>query len=216
VAGANEVGYHYKNVNYERDFQVDLINDFALANAGCCCPKCRNKMSTAYGIEVGHIFKLGKFMSEKMGAYFLNSNGANESITMGCYGIGLGRLLAAVIERSHDDKGIIWPFTIAPYQVYLCALSLNQPEIAAASEDLYNKLIEAGITVLFDDREESAGIKFNDADLMGMPIRLTISKRTLKQDSVEFKFRYEKNSQLVPLEKLISFIQEMIAEQSAS
>lgn len=175
VAGANKPDRHLRNVNYPRDFSVDLLADIAQARAGEECPKCRGKLSSAHGIEVGHIFKLGTFISQKLGALFTDQNGVSQPIVMGSYGIGLGRLLAAIIEHSRDGKGIIWPLSIAPYHIYLCPLHFENPQVAAEAEKLYADLETEGVEVLFDDRRESPGVKFNDADLLGIPIRVTIS-----------------------------------------
>ncbi len=216
VVGANKPGYHLKNANYHRDFEADFVADIALTCAGDSCPKCGGKLYSARGIEVGHIFKLGTFVSEKMGALFLAHDGISKAITMGCYGIGLGRLLAAVIEQSHDDKGIIWPASIAPYQVHLCPLSLGKSEVLSVTEDIYNSLQENGIETLYDDRDESAGIKFNDADLRGMPLRLTISQRTLKQQSIELKRRTDNDSCLIALKDVVNEIQNALLKKSAS
>ena len=199
VAGANKPGYHLKNVNYPRDFQVALLTDIALAKSGDNCPKCTGKLSSTHGIEAGHVFKLGTFLSEKFGAFFLDGNGTPKPIVMGCYGIGLGRLLAAIVEQSHDNKGIIWPLSVAPYQVYLCPLHLDNPEVSSAAEKVYQELQKRGIEVLFDDRNDSPGVKFNDADLLGIPLRLTLSPRTLQSRSVEAKWRTKKEAQLLPL-----------------
>jgi len=210
VAGANKPDTHFRNVNYPRDFKVDLIADIAKARAGEECPKCGGKLSSARGIEVGHIFKLGTFLSEKLEAFFIDTNGVSHPIVMGCYGIGLGRLMAATVEHSHDDKGIIWPSAIAPYHIYLCPLYQENPQVAATAEKLYAELEVQGLEVLFDDREESPGVKFNDADLLGIPIRVTISPRTLEKNSVEIKKRTEKKSELVPLEGVIAGLKELI------
>ena len=209
IAGANKPDTHLRNVNYPRDFRTDLAADIALARAGEGCPKCGGKLSSAHGIEVGHIFKLGTFISQKLGALFVDPNGVSHPIVMGSYGIGLGRLLAAVIEHSHDDKGIIWPLSIAPYHIYLCPLYLENPQVAAKAENLYADLEAQGLEVLFDDRKESPGVKFNDADLLGIPIRVTISPRTLETNSVEIKRRSEKESQLLPLEEIAARLKEL-------
>jgi len=211
IAGANKPDTHFRNVNHPRDFRVDLVVDIALARAGEECPKCRGKLSSAHGIEVGHIFKLGTFISQKLGALFTDQNGVPHPIVMGSYGIGLGRLLAAVIEHRHDDKGIIWPLSIAPYHIYLCPLYLENPQVAAKAENLYADLEAQGLEVLFDDRKESPGVKFNDADLLGIPIRVVISPRTLETNSVEIKKRSEKESQLVPLEGITARLKELIS-----
>jgi prolyl-tRNA synthetase len=210
IAGANKLGYHYRNANHPRDFQVDLIVDIALARAGDSCPKCQGKLSSTRGIEVGHVFKLGTFISEKFGASFLDNDGKSRPIIMGCYGIGLGRLLAAIVEQSHDDKGIIWPLSVAPYQVYLCPLSLDKSEVLPTAEKIYQKLQRKGIEVLFDDRDDSPGVKFNDADLLGIPLRLTLSPRTLQSQSVEAKWRTEKETQLLPLEDLTVQVKKLL------
>ena len=212
VAGANKPETHLKNVNHPRDFKVDLMTDIAQARAGEGCPKCSAKLSSIRGIEVGHVFKLGTFLSEKLGAFFIDPEGTSRPIVMGCYGIGLGRILAVAIEQSHDDKGIIWPLPIAPYQIYLCPLHPESPKIADTAEKLYTELETQGFEVLFDDRNESPGVKFNDADLIGIPVRVTVSSRTLEKDSVEIKKRSEKESQLVPLGKVVASLQKLISE----
>ncbi|MFC1950257.1 proline--tRNA ligase [Chloroflexota bacterium] len=210
IAGANKLDTHFRNVNYPRDFKADFMVDIARARAGEECPKCGGRLSSACGIEVGHIFKLGTFISQKLGALFVDSNGVSCPIVMGCYGIGSGRLLAAVIEQNHDDKGIIWPLSIAPYHIYLCPLYLDNPQVAAAAETLYTDLESQGLEVLFDDRSESPGVKFNDADLLGIPIRVTISPRTLETNSVEIKKRSEKEAQLLPLEGITERLKELV------
>ncbi len=213
VAGANRPDYHVRNLNYPRDFAVDMMLDIASAQAGQGCPKCGQELAITRGIEVGHIFKLGTVFSEKMGASYLDQGGAQQPIVMGSYGIGIGRLLATVIERNHDDKGILWPVSLAPYHVYLCALGMDRPEVAAAAEKLYADLPAAGVEVLFDDRTESAGVRFNDADLLGMPLRVVVSQRTLKSQSAELKWRSGGESQTLPLEGLPAKIAGMLREQ---
>ena len=212
IAGANKPDTHFKNVNYPRDFKADLVGDIARARAGEGCPKCDGKLSSIHGIEVGHIFKLGTFISEKLGAFFIDPKGTSHPIVMGSYGIGLGRLLAAAIEQNHDDKGIIWPLSIAPYHIYLCPLYLENPQVSTTAESLYADLEAEGFEVLFDDRQESPGVKFNDSDLLGIPIRVTISPRTLERNSVEIKRRSEKESQLLPLEGVTARLKELISQ----
>jgi prolyl-tRNA synthetase len=216
ITGANKQGYHFKNANYPRDFEVDITADIALAHHGDSCPKCGSNLSSTRGIEVGHIFKLGTFISEKLGASFLDQTGAYRPAVMGCYGIGLGRLLAAIVEQNHDDKGIIWPLSVAPYQIYLCLLHLDSPEVASAAEKAYQELENAGIEVLFDDRDESPGVKFNDADLLGIPLRLTLSPRTLQNQNIEAKWRTERETKLLPLENLAAEINKTLNRASAS
>jgi len=210
IAGANKPGYHFRNANYPRDFQVDIMADIALARSGDNCAECRNKLTYARSIEVGHVFKLGTFISERFGASFLDTDGKSCPIVMGSYGIGLGRLLAAIVEQSHDSKGIIWPLSIAPYQVYLCPLSLEKSAALPTAGRIYQELQEEGIEVLFDDREESPGVKFNDADLLGIPLRLTLSPRTLQSQSIEAKWRTEKETQLLPLEDLAEQVKKLL------
>jgi len=216
IAGANKVDTHLKNVNYPRDFEVDTIADIAVARSGDSCPKCEGKLLSMQGIEVGHVFKLGTFLSEKLGAFFLDRNGVLCPIIMGCYGIGLGRLLAAAIEQNHDDKGIIWPLAVAPYHIHLCPLHLGDSEISQTAEKLYEDLTRENLETLFDDRDESPGVKFNDADLLGIPLRLTLSPRTLQSQSVEVKWRKEKQAQLLPLEGITVRIKELLQEPHRS
>jgi len=212
IAGANKPGYHFRNANYPRDFKVDLMADIALAQPGDSCPKCGGELSSARGIEVGHVFKLGTFISERFGASFLDNDGKSRPIIMGCYGIGLGRLLAAIVEQSHDDKGIIWPLSVAPYQVYLCPLNLDKSAVLPTAEKIYQELQKEGIAVLLDDRDDSPGVKFNDADLLGIPLRLTLSPRTLQSQSVEAKWRTEKEAQLLPLDNLAVQVKKLLNE----
>ena len=212
VAGANKPDTHFKNVNFKRDFDADITADIAKAHAGDRCSRCGGELQTKQGIEVGHIFKLGTFLSQRLGAFFSDRDGKERPVVMGCYGIGIGRLLAAAIEQNHDDKGIIWPLPIAPYQVYLCPLYRENTGVGEVAERIYEELVSGGIEVLFDDRPESPGVKFNDADLLGIPIRVTVSPRTLKQDSVEVKGRSEKESQLVSLADLNGRLTKIISE----
>jgi prolyl-tRNA synthetase len=212
VAGANKPDTHVKNVNHPRDFKVDLVTDIALARAGEGCPKCRAKLSSMRGIEVGHVFKLGTLFSEKLGAFYIDAGGASHPIVMGCYGIGLDRLMAAAIEQNHDDKGIIWPLAIAPYQIYLCPLYLENPQVEATAENLYAELENNGLEVLYDDRSQSPGVKFNDADLLGIPIRVTISPRTLEKGNAEIKLRSGKEARLSPLTKITTMLNRLITD----
>jgi prolyl-tRNA synthetase len=210
VAGANKPDTHLKNVNYPRDFQIELMADIAIAHPGDSCPRCQAKLVSQHGIEVGHVFKLGTFLSEKLDASFLDQDGVSHPIIMGCYGIGLGRLLAAAVEQSHDEKGIIWPVAIAPYHIYLCSLQTDNSEVNNTAEKLYNDLTKENLEVLFDDRTESPGVKFNDADLLGIPLRLTVSPRTLQSQSVEVKWRNQKQTQLLPLDEIIPRVKDLL------
>ncbi|MBI4286500.1 MAG: proline--tRNA ligase [Chloroflexi bacterium] len=212
VAGGNKTDTHLKNVNYPRDFTVDIMADIARAHAGQGCPKCGAPLIATRGIEAGHIFKLGTFLAEKLGASFVDANGVSHPIVMGCYGIGVGRLLAAAIEQNHDAKGIIWPGAIAPYQAYLCPLYREGTQVAEVAERLYRELAAAGLEVLFDDRSESPGVKFSDADLLGIPYRVTVSPRTLQSNSAEVKKRSQKEFELVPLDGVVAKLSEELKE----
>ena len=213
VVGANKPDTHLKNANYLRDFQVDIVADIAQVQEGHGCSQCNSPLSITRGIEVGHIFKLGTFFSESLGAHYLDQEGKQRPILMGCYGIGVGRLMAAAIEQNHDDGGIVWPVRIAPYQVHICSLAMNKPEVPSAADALYSQLLGNGLEVLYDDRMDSPGVKFNDADLLGMPIRLTISPRTIKEGSVEFKERARGESRLVALEEVAQTVEAVLANQ---
>jgi prolyl-tRNA synthetase len=212
VAGGNKPDTHLKNVNYPRDFKADIVADIASARVGDKCPGCGGILASTQGIEVGHIFKLGTTYSQKFDASFIDEKGESRPLVMGCYGLGLSRLMAAVIEQNHDDKGIIWPLPIAPYQIYLCPLYKEGAKVEEVTEKLYAELEAAGFEVLFDDRQESPGVKFNDADLLGMPLRLTVSPRTLEKGSVELKKRSGKESELVPLDGIAARLKKMVAE----
>jgi len=188
ITGGNEKDIHLINVNI-RDFKVDIFADLRIVTKDDPCPRCNGKLRFSRGIEVGHVFKLGTKYSEALGATFLDAHGKEQLIVMGCYGIGVGRTVAAAIEQNHDDNGILFPIPIAPFRILILPVNMNQKEVKDASEDIYLSLSERGYDVLFDDREESPGIKFKDADLIGIPIRLTISSRTLKNGMMELKLR---------------------------
>jgi prolyl-tRNA synthetase len=210
VAGGNKKDTHLKNVNYPRDFEAEIVADIAMARPGHKC-KCGGTLTAVRGIEVGHVFKLLTRYSDKFQAVYTDEKSAVKPDIMGCYGMGVSRLMAAAVEQNHDDKGILWPVTIAPYHVYLCALYRDGTKVAETAEKLYKDLQAAGIEVLFDDRQDiSPGVKFNDADLIGTPFRVTVSARTLEKDSVEFKKRFEKEFQIVPLAEIVSKLKELI------
>lgn len=212
VAGANKANYHIKNVNEPRDFRVDIWEDIVSAFDGATCVRCGGTLHAVRGSELGHIFKLGARYSEALGATFLDAEGVAHPMLMGCYGIGVGRIMAAVVEQSHDEKGIIWPFSIAPYHVALLGLDLDRPEPGTAVEQLYAELTVAGVEVLYDDRTESAGVKFNDADLVGLPLRAVVSKRSLKNGGIELKLRSQKEGRIVPMPDAVQVIQEEIRQ----
>jgi prolyl-tRNA synthetase len=210
VAGANAVGYHLRNVNYPRDFQADGVADIALATGGSPCPHCGQPLALERGIEVGHVFKLGDKYARLLGATYSDAEGQARPLVMGCYGIGLGRLLACVIEQHHDDQGIIWPSLVAPYQVHLVSLSEAGSEVAEAADALYARLGAQGFEVLYDDRDARAGEKFADADLIGCPVRLTVSRRTLQAQHIECKLRSESERRLLPEPELNALLREVL------
>ncbi len=210
VAGANKPDVHLRNVNYQRDWQADIVTDISLARKGDPCPVCGTPLEQRRGIEMGHIFKLLTVYSDKMGAKFLDAEGQSHPAVMGCYGIGTTRLLHCVVEANRDERGIIWPASVAPYDVHLVGLGLDRPEVAEKAQRLYDGLNDAGLAVLFDDRAESAGVKFNDADLLGLPVRVTVSPRSLEKDAVEVKPRAKGEVDLVPYENAVSRIKALL------
>ncbi|HXH21627.1 MAG TPA: proline--tRNA ligase [Dehalococcoidia bacterium] len=210
VAGANKPDVHYRNVNYGRDWQAAIVTDIALARAGDPCPRCGTGLEERRGIEMGHIFKLMTVYSEKMGARYLDAEGQSQLAVMGCYGIGTSRLLQCIVEANRDEKGIVWPASVAPYQVHLVGLGLDREDVAGKARALYDALRAAGIETLFDDRPESPGVKFNDADLLGMPLRATISPRSLERGAVEVKRRNSADVELVPYEEAAARLAAMI------
>jgi len=214
VAGANEEGYHLLNTNYGRDYTASLVADLAAADEGAACPECGQPLRASHGVETGNIFKLGTRYSSSLNATFLDKDNTMKPIIMGSYGIGSGRLLACIAEEHHDEHGLKWPITVAPYQVQLVLLPGGQA--GEVADRLYTELQAAGVEVLYDDRDERPGVKFNDADLIGLPLRLTVGERALKQGGVELKRRGSKESVVVPLagvaEKVRLEIRELLAE----
>lgn len=212
VGGANVEGYHLRNINVPRDFQPDLVADIALARGGDPCPRCAAPLEEARAIELGHIFQLGRKYAEAMGATYLNEAGEAQPLWMGCYGIGVGRLMACIMEAHHDEHGLIWPPVVAPYDVHLISLTRPGTPLEAAAEQLYRDLQGAGLAVLYDDRPERAGVKFNDADLIGVPVRLTLGDRAYAEGTIECKARWERETTrlpLAPLEELVARIREV-------
>jgi prolyl-tRNA synthetase len=215
VAGANKPGYHLKNVNLGRDFEADVVANIASAWEGAPCPVCGETMKQERGIEVGNIFQLGTRYTERTGATFLDRDGKAQLIVMGCYGIGIGRNAASVVEQRHDDKGILWPISIAPYHVSLLSLGKEQ-EVIDATDALFDQLTAAGIEVLYDDRSDRPGVKFTDAELIGNPIRLSISKRTLEAGEVELRLRTSDTSETAPLGQIVDRVKQIMAELFAA
>ena len=213
VVGANRPDTHFLNANYPRDFDADLLTDIALAQPGHLCTVCGSELQATRGVEVGHIFKLGTFFSEALGANYLDQDGQQQPIVMGCYGIGVSRVLAATIEQNHDDHGIVFPAPIAPYQVYLVGLNMSDESVAESAAALYDKLWAAGVETLFDDREDAAaGVKFNDADLIGLPVRLVVSPRNLRQEAVEVRRRTDADAVMVDLDAVVERVQALLQE----
>lgn len=212
VAGGNEAGYHLLNVNYGRDYQADIVADIAAAKADDACLVCGKPLKVVRGVEVGNIFKLGTRYAEALDATFIDAEGHSKPVIMGSYGIGVGRLLACVAEEHHDEDGLIWPVSIAPYQVHLVML----PGGEDAADRLYKDLQKAGIEVLYDERDERAGVKFKDADLIGLPVRLTVGERSLQSGGVELKRRDVKERRIVSLESAVAETQAELAALQAA
>ena len=213
VTGANETDYHYKHAQHDRDFKADIVEIRQVVD-GDLCPNCGASLKLYRGIEAGHIFLLGTHYTAKMSATYLDEKGENKTLVMGCYGIGVSRLIAAAIEQHHDDNGIKWPISIAPYQVHLVQLG-SEPEVVAEIARLERELEAAGIEVLVDDREERPGVKFKDADLIGIPLRATVGARGLKNGQIEFKLRTEadpKQVELLPQADAVRLISERVRE----
>ena len=212
VAGANKVDTHLRNVNYDRDWTADTVTDIGLAREGDpCANDCEGVLEMERGIELGHVFHLGTIYSAPMDATFTDAEGERRLVVMGSYGIGLGRILASALESNHDDAGIIWPASIAPYDVHIVAIGMEKdPEVGEALERVESELEAAGLSVLSDDRDERPGVKFNDADLLGMPIRLTVSTRNLKTSVVELKARDAEEAGTVPLDEVVAAVRDAL------
>ena len=214
VLGANEPDYHLLNTSCGRDYEADAVGEIAAAFDGAPCPECGENLQLIRGVEVGNIFQLGTKYSEALGAYYTDEDGEEKPIVLGSYGIGLGRLLACVAEEHRDERGLALPVSVAPFEVSLVSLA-KSGETAAAAESLYERLRAGGIQVLFDDRDASPGVKLNDADLQGMPLRLLVSERSLKAGGAELKRRTESEARLVPLEDAVDAVRAEIAALEA-
>lgn len=209
VVGANEKDYHFKNVNIGRDFEPTRFLPIRKVKEGDLCPRCGSKLIISKGIEAGHIFKLGTRYSEPMGAVFQTATGQLKPIIMGCYGIGVSRLVAASIEQNNDNNGIIWPRNIAPYEIYILPTDWTNEVIRNFAEDLYDRLAKRGYEVLLDDRDERAGVKFMDADLLGIPVRITIGNKFIKSDIVELKNRKRPDILEVSSKEIVDRLEEV-------
>lgn len=211
VCGANDDGYHYLHVDLDRDASIAAYGDFRMVAEGDPCPHCADTLAFAKGIEVGQTFKLGTRYSEAMGATVLNQDGKAQVMQMGCYGIGVSRTMAAAIEQNHDDKGMIWPKTIAPFQIHLVVVNMKKDDQRDAGQALYEELLDLGYDVLFDDRNERAGVKFNDADLIGIPLRLTVGNG-IRDGLYEWKVRQEEASQDMTKDQLLTAVRDFFTD----
>lgn len=213
VSGANEVDEHYRNVNCGRDFAPDIVADLASAESGAPCLDCGSPLELVRGVEVGNIFQLGTRYTEALGATFLDVDGQAKPVVMGSYGIGVGRLLACLAEVCNDDRGLSLPISVAPFELHLVALTGRDAGVERDATDLYDALRDAGVEVLFDDRDVSAGVKFADADLLGLPLRVTLSTRSMKSGGVELKRRRETAPVIVPISEAVETVLRELAAQ---
>ena len=212
VTGANLKDAHSINVNINRDFKIDVCGDIRMVKGGDLCPRCDGTLQVYKGIEVGHVFKLGTKYSESLKAVYLDENGKEKLMVMGCYGIGVGRTVAASIEQNHDDNGIVWPMPIAPFQAIILSLNMKNADIVNTSENIYQTLRESNVEVLLDDRDERPGIKFKDADLIGIPIQIIIGEKNLKDGKAEMKIRKDGKRIIAPLSDIENQVKELIKE----
>lgn len=215
ITGANEKDAHYTGVNLERDFTVDTFADLRQAVAGDACPRCGGKLESWRGIEVGHVFKLGTKYSDAMNATVLDAAGKEQVLFMGCYGIGVGRTVAAAIEQNHDDNGIIFPMPIAPFQVLVTMVNPKDDAVRESAETLYRELQDAGVEVLLDDRDERPGSKFKDADLIGIPLRVTVGARGIKEGALELQERSSGERTMVPVAEVAPLLAERVRQALA-
>lgn len=211
VCGANETGFHFQNVNYGRDFSAEIVEDLWMVHEGDCCPECGEPLSFARGIEVGNIFQLGTKYSSAMNATYLDENGVAQPFIMGCYGIGITRSVSAVVEQFHDDRGIIWPLSVAPFHAIVTVANYKDEVQSALGEEIYRRLQKAGVEVLLDDRKERAGVKFNDRDLIGIPYRITVGKKCA-EGLVEFSTRREMQNEDITVSEAENRIIHAISE----
>ena len=213
VCGANKENYHLRNFNLSRDVPDAIVADIALVQEGEKCPKCGAPLNMVRGIEVGNIFQLGQFYTKSMHMTYTDENGQEQTPIMGCYGIGVGRTLASVIEARHDDYGPIWPLSIAPWQVQINALQMDKDGIKDTADKLYEDLTRAGVEVLYDDRNLSTGVQFAEADLMGIPLRLIVAPKALANGTIEYKVRGTDIKGVIPVNEVTDFVKNWIAEE---
>jgi prolyl-tRNA synthetase len=213
VIGANKKDYHLVNVMPGKDFNIDLVEDIRVVEEGEKCPKCESPLKKARGIEVGQVFQLGTKYSDSLNVTYTDENGEIKKVFMGCYGIGVGRTLAATIEQNYDDDGIIWPMSIAPYHVVIVPVNYKDEEQRNYAEEIYQKLLSEGIEVLLDDRDIRAGVKFKDADLIGYPLRIVIGKKTVKEGTVDLVRRATKEEESLAVNEIISKVKDIISSE---
>lgn len=212
VVGANKEGYHYKNCNV-KDFKYDIVEDISSVKEGDICPHCGGKIYFKKGIEIGNTFKLGTKYAKSLGLTYLDEFNKPQYVTMGCYGIGIGRVLASIVEQNNDEKGIIFPMTVAPFKVCVVPSNMKDEHIVETADKIYQTLTESNIDTIYDDRDERLGVKFNDMDLIGIPIRITVGKK-LAENKVELKLRKEDTSKDVDIENIIDEIKNIIEKES--
>jgi prolyl-tRNA synthetase len=213
ISGANRNDMHFKNIDFQRDAKLDEYHDLRTVESGEPCVQCGGPLKVTHAIEIGHIFKLGTKYSEALNATVLDENGQSKPIIMGSYGIGVERIVACHIEQNHDEHGIVWDKAIAPFQVHLIAASMNSKDTVLTANQLYRTLTEAGIEVLFDDRASvTAGFKFKDADLLGMPFQVIVGERGLKEKKIEVKRRATGERTMHPLEEAVTVLRTFLAE----
>ena len=213
ATGANEGDAHLTGVNLHRDFEVTCFADLRNAVDGDACPRCSGRLAMRHAVEIGHVFKLGTKYSEAMGARFLDQAEQLRPIIMGCYGIGINRIIASLIETCHDESGVIWPMTLAPYEVLLAPVKVTDPATKEACDRLLAELSAAGIEVLLDDRDVRAGVKFKDADLIGFPLRVVVGERGLKEGKIEIKWRWDKQAEMIAVDDAAEAIAKMVIEE---
>jgi prolyl-tRNA synthetase len=216
VTGANQADAHYTGVNLGRDFQVERFADLRNAVDGDPCPRCSGRIAMRHAIEVGHVFKLGTKYSEALGAKFLDASEQQRTVIMGCYGIGINRIIAGLVETNHDAAGIVWPVATAPYEVLVVPVNVADDATREASERIYQELQASGVETMLDDRDVRAGVKFKDADLIGFPLRVVIGDRGLKQGQIEIKWRWDAKPEMIALEGAVEKIAAMIAEERST
>jgi proline--tRNA ligase len=213
VCGANKVDYHYTGLDMARDFSDVEYHDFAKIIEGGICPRCgKESITISRGIEIGNIFQLGDKYTKSMGMTYLDKNGKMQTPIMGCYGIGVGRLAASICEESHDEYGPIWPITIAPWQVHLCAIKVQDENVLACADKLYKELLDKGVEVIYDDRKISPGVKFSDADLLGVPLRVNVSPRSLEAGVCEILTRDKTINMTIPVDEVVRNVLDLIKQ----